>query len=554
MSTSASLTRLMLWPNSVTSSSAVSWSITSLTVTGMPILNSDLTRSAARSAMRLASSPTVIASGTTTSRTCLAEGPACIWARFSFSRERLSAARRARAGVAVLAQGAADGELAALAAMLVAAAAGARGLGALGRGMAVAVAGAGRARHLPRPARLRRGRLGRRFGGAASLLLGGEARGFGRLLLGLAILLGAALLVLGLRPWPACPRGGGPPRARRGARPRPRAAISPAIPCARRRRRPAARRASARRARARARPAPARLGRGSGFGASASPGRRKVRAFLVSTITVFERPWLKLCFTLPTSTVRLRPSGARAPSFGLSVVSLTQNPSFTSTAEAPGVSAVAALSPSSRPIKARHRPSAWPTRAAAARSMMAACTTFSRPSANDNMALSAGKTSPCAPLPSSSRPTRQAWSSLRRPSSLASAAWSSSAHLAAPGGGLDLLASRAAGCRRAPRGRAGRAPPGASAASIRSPRSAGAATSLGLERPRQRALQLALGLRRLERRRGRRRSRRRAPARARARPARPAPSGPSARRISSSRAPCRRSGCTCARAYGASRV
>jgi hypothetical protein len=53
-----------------------------------------------------------------------------------------------------------------------------------------------------------------------------------------------------------------------------------------------------------------------------------VRAFFVSTITVLERPWLKLCFTLPTSTVRFRPNGARMPSFGLSVVSLTQNPSF----------------------------------------------------------------------------------------------------------------------------------------------------------------------------------------------------------------------------------
>ena len=54
-----------------------------------------------------------------------------------------------------------------------------------------------------------------------------------------------------------------------------------------------------------------------------------MRRFLTSTTTVFERPWLKLCFTLPVSTVRLRPSGARMPSFGLSVVSLTQNPSFT---------------------------------------------------------------------------------------------------------------------------------------------------------------------------------------------------------------------------------
>ena len=47
--------------------------------------------------MRLASSWTVIASGTTTSRTCLACGPAC-WRRcFSFSRARLSAARAGRA-------------------------------------------------------------------------------------------------------------------------------------------------------------------------------------------------------------------------------------------------------------------------------------------------------------------------------------------------------------------------------------------------------------------------------------------------------------------------
>ena len=68
---------------------------------------------------------------------------------------------------------------------------------------------------------------------------------------------------------------------------------------------------------------------GSGFGASASPGRPRMRRFFTSTTTVFERPWLKLCFTLPVSTVRRRPRGARVPSFGLSVVSLTQNPSFT---------------------------------------------------------------------------------------------------------------------------------------------------------------------------------------------------------------------------------
>ncbi len=97
MSMSLSLTRLMLWPNSVTSNSAVSWSMVCVIVTGMPILNSALTRSAPRSAMRLASSWTVIDSGTLTSRTCFCAGPDSMWWRFSFSRERLSAARlRAR--------------------------------------------------------------------------------------------------------------------------------------------------------------------------------------------------------------------------------------------------------------------------------------------------------------------------------------------------------------------------------------------------------------------------------------------------------------------------
>src|SRR5438270_13473673 len=46
-----------------------------------------------------------------------------------------------------------------------------------------------------------------------------------------------------------------------------------------------------------------------------------MRRFLTSTTTVFERPWLKLCLTLPVSTVRLMPSGGRVPSFGFSVAS-----------------------------------------------------------------------------------------------------------------------------------------------------------------------------------------------------------------------------------------
>src|SRR5206468_11248191 len=43
------------------------------------------------------------------------------------------------------------------------------------------------------------------------------------------------------------------------------------------------------------------------------------RRFFTSTTTVFERPWLKLCLTLPVSTVRLMPSDGRVPSFGFSV-------------------------------------------------------------------------------------------------------------------------------------------------------------------------------------------------------------------------------------------
>src|SRR6476619_8428816 len=73
------------------------------------------------------------------------------------------------------------------------------------------------------------------------------------------------------------------------------------------------------------------LGAGAGVGAGASatgagasgggasPGRPRMRRFLTSTTTVLERPWLKLCFTLPVATVRLRPSGGRVPSFGFSV-------------------------------------------------------------------------------------------------------------------------------------------------------------------------------------------------------------------------------------------
>ena len=56
ISTSDSLTRLMVWPNSVTTSSAVSASIIWLMVAMTPIFISDLMTSTPRSAMRLASS------------------------------------------------------------------------------------------------------------------------------------------------------------------------------------------------------------------------------------------------------------------------------------------------------------------------------------------------------------------------------------------------------------------------------------------------------------------------------------------------------------------
>src|SRR5437763_6111679 len=60
-------------------------------------------------------------------------------------------------------------------------------------------------------------------------------------------------------------------------------------------------------------------GGGASSGGGASPGRPRMRRFLTSTTTVLERPWLKLCLTLPVSTVRLSPSGGWVPSFGSSV-------------------------------------------------------------------------------------------------------------------------------------------------------------------------------------------------------------------------------------------
>ena len=72
--------------------------------------------------MRLASSPTVIDSGTWTSRTCLAAGPDSHMGALFLLAGALQRGEAAGAGVAAVVQRAGDGELAALAAMLLAAA------------------------------------------------------------------------------------------------------------------------------------------------------------------------------------------------------------------------------------------------------------------------------------------------------------------------------------------------------------------------------------------------------------------------------------------------
>ena len=250
-----------------------------------------------------------------------------MWARFSFSRERRSAARlRARASPsspsARLTVSLPDWRRSSRPR------AGRAGSGRRGAGVAWPWRGP-RALLLVRRRRAPAGRArapARRRGALPPRRRRARPR---RLFLGLAIFLGAALLVLGLRPWPGSPRGGAHPRAPASAALRPRASGAPERSCAVS---ALAGRGAGLGAGAGATGAGAGSGAattGSGFGASASPGRPRMRRFFTSTTTVFERPWLKLCFTLPVSTVRLRPSGARVPSFGLSVVSLTQNPSFT---------------------------------------------------------------------------------------------------------------------------------------------------------------------------------------------------------------------------------
>ena len=136
----------------------------------------------------------MIASGTTTSRTCLAAGPDfLVVALFLFAG---AAQRGERAGAAVVLAGkrARDGELAGVAAVLAAAGRASR-LRALGRGGMAGTAEA--ALFLIFDDR----RCGRFFGGrrgrSSERLFLGAAGGLGGFLFGLAILFGAALFFLG---------------------------------------------------------------------------------------------------------------------------------------------------------------------------------------------------------------------------------------------------------------------------------------------------------------------------------------------------------------------
>ena len=148
----------------------------------------------------------------------------------------LERGERAGAGAAVLVERAADGELAALAAMLLAAArrarAGSGRLAADGRGRGHGLAGAGAVVVLvlgaAAGAAASAGASAARFASSSAARRAASAAVF----LGLAIFLGAALLVLGLRLGLLVLAAARLLERGAGALPRPRAAISPAAPCA----------------------------------------------------------------------------------------------------------------------------------------------------------------------------------------------------------------------------------------------------------------------------------------------------------------------------------
>ena len=170
-STSDSETRTTLWPNSSTMSAAVSGSIAWFCVAMMPFCIRVLTTAATRSAMRLASSCTVIASGTCTSRTTFSRSP-----RVALDAALLALLpalhRRHRALAAFLVGGVGDRELARAAAVVLALAAaallldGRRLLAGLLRADRAAGLGAGGDRL--RGGRIDRRRAASRRGGAAA--------------------------------------------------------------------------------------------------------------------------------------------------------------------------------------------------------------------------------------------------------------------------------------------------------------------------------------------------------------------------------------------------
>ena len=181
-------------------------------------------------------------------------------------------------------------------------------------------------------------------------------------------------------------------------------------------------------------------------------------------------------------------------------------------------------------MKARHRASAWRTREAAAGSVRATCTTFSRPSAMDKIVRSSGNIIPCG-LAAADPPglVERAGVRPRRHRRHGSAAWTLPARAAVStlSEPLMRLPARASMPRRS--SAAWRSACLGALAEI-----GGDVDVVGLERALQRALELALGVGRVELGAADRRSRRRGPgARARTSGA-TSPSGPSASRISSS--------------------
>ena len=295
----------------------------------MSRLNSSLTRSAPFSPIRLASSPTVMASGTITSRTCFSRGldepPPCITALFL--TRTLKRGERTCTAALVFVERFGNGQLARTALVLAAPAtgAGSRALifrlllflgGASGSGRATGVnlraAGVGSClcsflgsfepwRPLPQPRRQQR-------------LLQPLLRALFGLFFGLACFLRRASSRLRLPAWLSARRACELPQARLQA-----LFLGLALKAgdAFLRRllgqQPSLRRLLGRWAQAQA-PVAAEVegaAAGAASGAGVSPGFTSLRRRFTSTATLLVRPWLKVCLTSPASTALLRPSGLR---------------------------------------------------------------------------------------------------------------------------------------------------------------------------------------------------------------------------------------------------